>query len=308
MIKGDVMISKILIACVATAALQAQFFFSPEMISTHLRSYTSEEVAAIEKDKALVRDICFGNNPGAKERPVYLATAGAPGARKTTTLERFMQAHPEYSEAVYLDPDQRGLKFMTYTYISRSLSALMNSKQQNYGLVTKAAYDKWAPASNYITVSLLEEAFQNRHDVAHGTTATGEIMPKLLSKIKENGYEIVMLLCGCEDEFRSQSISYRNQEQRFYQSTPEDAVSKGIFFPQRMWAYFTYADQLYFYWNDALFEPEKLAAVIQNGALTVHDTQAWQKFVAKYEKDRAKLAVDGKLLPSWNELIELAVR
>lgn len=295
------LISVVLILC----NLHANFFYSQEMLDANLKSYTEEEKAAIQKDLAVVKSICFPEHPESKERPLYLATAGSPGARKTTILERFLKNHPRYADCIYLDPDPRTLKYMVHTYISRSLSPFAAAESQDYGAVIKNAYEKWRFGSIYISGMLLDEAFQKRYDVAHGATLTGEIVPKLLQTIKEGGYEITLLLCSCEDDVRVNAVKYRNGVQWFYQSSPQDAIAKGKLFPQRFTTYFTLADKLYFYWSDDFVSPERLAATYENGKLTILDADALDRFSQKYEKDRQALKLEGKELPSWDELLQL---
>lgn len=292
-------------ALLAFSSLQAYFFYSPEMREANLSAYTEEEKSAIEKDLFFVKSVCFSENPQPKDRPLYIATAGSPGSRKTTILERFLNNHEEYSDCVYLDPDPRTLKYMAHTYISRSLSPLLVSQVQDYDQVIQDAYNKWRYASTHICAALLEEAFQNRRDVAHGTTMTGKHAPPLLKSIQDAGYKITLLLCSCEDDFRVNSITYRNAVQRFYQSSPEDAIAKGKLFPERMETYFTYADKLYFFWSDDLMSPERLAGSYKGGKLTIHDADAWDRFVRKYERDRQALRTEGKELPSWEELLKM---
>jgi len=61
---------------------------------------------------------------------------------------------------------------------------------------------------------------------------------------------------------------------------------------------------LYFYWSDSLFDAERLAGIWQNGKLEVHDAEAMQNFVNKYETDRAALAAKGQAIPSFEALLE----
>ncbi len=70
-----------------------------------------------------------------------------------------------------------------------------------------------------------------------------------------------------------------------------------------MGVYFTYADLMYFYWSDDLFSPERLAATWKNGKLEVHDAQAMQRFVDKYEADREQLAEEGQMIPSFDSFL-----
>lgn len=286
------------LTCLTCVGLHAELFFTPEMISTHLKPYTEKEVQLLEKDLNVVRSICLDNSENT-EIPFYLATAGAPGSRKTTILEKFISDHPAYQGGVYLDPDPRTLRFMAHTYYAQSLTPFVISQTGDYNQVIKNAYDKWRAGSNYIVLSLFEEAVAAGRSVIYGTTSTGAHIPNFFAKLKENGYQIVLLLCSCPDNLRYEAVDYRNQVIRFYQSSPEDAVSKGKFFPQRMGAYFAYADLMYFYWSDDLFSPERLAAVWQNGRMEIHDDEAMQRFVDKYESDRAALAAEGQMIPAF---------
>ena len=283
--------------------LHAELFFTQDAIFTHLKGYSEEEVELVKKDLEVVRSVCFNKTENTKRRS-YLATAGAPGARKTTILEKFIASHPEYEKAVYLDPDARALKFMVHTYYAQSLSPFKISLTNDYADVIKNAYETWRAASNYIALSLLEDAFTLGRNVVHGTTSTGAHIPNFFSKLKEKGYEIVLLLCSCPDELRFKAVQYRNEEIRFYQSSPEDAIAKGILFPQKMESYFSYADQLYFYWSFNLYENERLAGIWKNGELEILDEEAMQHFINKYEMDRSILAEKGILIRSFEEFLK----
>ena len=274
------------------------------MIDTHLKSYTDEEKGSIEKDLQVVRSVCLSNlnERSAGKKPFFIATAGAPGARKTTILERFLKNNPEFDSAIYLDPDPRALKFMVHTYYSRSLSPLVAGENPSYTVTQKNAYEKWRGGSNYITLKLMEEAFAKRMDIVHGSTSTGEHISSFLTKVKGAGYNVIFLLCSCEDSFRHNAIQYRNNEQKFYQSTPEDAVSKGKMFPRRMLAYFAYGDELHLYWSDDLATPEQLAAVFKDGKTDIINREAYSKFIAKYEADRVNLTKEDVEIASWDQI------
>jgi hypothetical protein len=284
----------------------ASVFFSKEKIETHLSSYSETEKVAIAKDLEVVKSVCFSDVrlPIYGRRPVYLATAGGPGSRKTTILERFLHHHLEYAHGAYIDPDPRTLRYMVHTYYSQSLSPLVISESDDYSDVLKEGYYKWRGGSNYIALTLLEEAFQKSYDVVHGTTSTGSHIDQFFPAVKEAGYKIVLLLCSCEDELRKEAIEYRNKEIRFFQSSPEDAVQKGILFPERMPLYFQYADTLYLFWSDSLFEKERLAAVVEHGKLEIRNAEALQAFIAKYESDRELLMKEGKELPAFDTFIQ----
>ncbi len=292
-----------LVSFIFALSADEYLFFSPQMISTHLKGYSEEELAAIERDLSVVRSVCLPEVQYKSKKPIYLATAGAPGSRKTTILERFLHNHPAL-EFAYLEPDTRTLKFMVHTYYSKSLSPFELAEYNNYSLAIKSAYEKWRGASNYISLILLEESFSQKRNIAHGITSTGGHIGSFLEKIKNANYEIVLLLCSCEDDLRQKAIKYRNDEQKFYQSSPEDAISKGKIFPQRIKIYFTWADTLYLFWSDDLFTKERLAAVFDKGNIEIRDSEALKLFIQKYETDRSFLSCEGTQIPSWPELID----
>jgi len=291
----------------AIAEDEHYLFFSPQMRSSHLKDYSLQEKEAIEKDLQVVRSVCWTLVPEAKmeRKPLYLATGGAPGSRKTTILERHMEKEFASFPLVYVDPDQRGLKFMVHTYYNRSLCAKVLAESTHYIEAAQRAYEKWRGSSNYIAVTLLEQAFAQRRDIAHGTTLTGDHVPAFLSKVREAGYEIVLLLCSSEDSFREQAVRYRNEEQKFYQSTPEDVVGKWKAFPQKMSTFFAFGDQLYLFWSDDLETPERLAAILTYGHIKVCDQEALDCFMQKFARDRDLLLQEGKQVPSWKELVNL---
>lgn len=299
------LLSFVLFCFCFSLAAQEPLFFTHEMIASHLQGYNEEEKELIERDLGVVRSVCRPSTPSSDARPFYLATAGAPGARKSTILERFLERHSLLPDVAYIDPDQRALKFMVHTYHSRSLSLLALAGYPDHISATKAAYEKWRGGSNYIALTLLEEAFAQRQNIVHGTTSTGAHAPLFFSALKDKGYDIALFLCFCEDSFRYDAINYRNEVQHGYQSTPEDAVSKGRFFSQRMAAYFDHADLLLVFWSDSLDSPERLAAVFSEGQLEVLDEAAWLLVINKYEQDRQTLQREGSELPLWEEIVQL---
>lgn len=279
-------------------------YFSPEMIRTHLNGYTDSEITAIDKDLSVVRSVCInpGLTPSIDRPPVYVATAGGPGSRKTTILERFIQEHPS-TQAVYLDPDARGMRFMVHTYYAQSLNHRVIAQEKNYNNVLKTAYEKWRGGSNYIALTLLEETFHQGLDIFHGTTSTGSHIEQFFPAVKNAGYRIELLLCSCDDVVRDDALEYREHEIRHYQVSKVEAMTKGKLFALRMPLYFKYADKLYFYWSESLSQPERLAAVLDGNSFEITDLEAYVQFVGKYEADRKIHQAEGIDLPSFKELL-----
>jgi hypothetical protein len=136
---------------------------------------------------------------------------------------------------------------------------------------------------------------------------TGSYVSEFLKKLKAEGYQITLVLCYCEDEIRKEAIEYRNNEQRFYQSSPEDAVAKGKFFVEKLSVYFQYADTLHLYWSDDLLVEEKSAAIFNKGEMIINEGCACNldRFIGKFDEDRDVLLAEGKTIPSWDELVQL---
>jgi hypothetical protein len=100
-------------------------------------------------------------------------------------------------------------------------------------------------------------------------------------------------------------VEYRNREQRFYQSTAEDAVAKGKLFPEKLPLYFAYADTLFLFWSDTVFSEARLAAVFDQGQIDQEeDCCALDLFQKKYEQDRELLKSEGKDLPVWQDVLD----
>lgn len=292
-----------LLCLTAVSAEQNYCVFSNEFIENNLKEYSETEKELIQKDYKIVESICLPNCKNLK-KPIYFATAGAPGARKSTILESFLREKDLLPFVAYLDPDQRAMRYMAHTFQNLSINAF-NLAQKDNETLKKDAYNQWRGGSNYITVSLLVKAFQNRMNIAHGTTLTGGHIPNFLPQLKELGYDLVLLLCFTEDEDRFKAIEHRIKNQGIYQSTVEDAVNKGLFFPQRMRHYFKNADTLYLYWSDSFPSAERLAAVLDEGRLNIQDDEAYELIIDKYERDRETIAQkQEKTLPTWQECIE----
>lgn len=277
--------------------------FDQTYLDHMLTEYSEEEQEAIRSDLAVVDEICFKGKSAREDGLLYIATAGAPGACKSTILEHILAEEPRFANTVYIDPDQRGLKFMVHTYYSRSMSLGEIAKAPSFAECQRVAYSKWRGGSNFIATSLLEKSVQGHYDIAYGTTMTGPNIARLFSLLKGEGYHITLVLCGCEDSVRFKSIHHRNTVQGFCQTTPDDEVAKGRWFPIKMPIYFEFADELRVYWSDSFDTDEILAAVFSTEGLRVVNQEAYDRFIAKYERDRIQINLEDTLdLPSWSTL------
>jgi len=96
-----------------------------------------------------------------------------------------------------------------------------------------------------------------------------------------------------------------DQEELFYQSTPEEVASKRKLFPKRMDSYFSCADSIYLFWNDESSYKERLAATLIQGTFTILNSEALSLFTLQFEKERKALALQGEEIPCWENLLAL---
>lgn len=211
------------------------------VVQDFLKSYSPEELKKIEKDHVIIKELCFGETLAPKKH--YVATAGGPGASKTTVLETYLHAHPGF---VYTDPDQRALKFMVHTYIVSNNNYAI-SQSASFQDLLKKSYKKWRGASNYIANSILNDAFAKGMPIAHGTTSTAKTMGSFYETLKQQGYHITLLLCVSREDNRLAAVKHRAQHQAFVQSTSEDVIQKGKLFFENFPLYFKWADDMELY-------------------------------------------------------------
>ncbi len=246
----------------------------------------------IRDDEKTVRDAAIGyGGTVIGRKPIYMATAGAPLAGKSTILEQELASMPEFRDKAYkVDPDRWVMSYMVRAYHGHMMAAGMVANAPDFQYAQRRAYDILRPASNIIATEILDQGTRCGCDVIHGTTSTGAHVPGMLEKLKEAGYQIDLLLCGAPDKMRGDAAAYRAEEQGYYQSTPEDVVNKGLLFPQRVSDYFKYADNLTIFWRDGVTKDAIRSAEYRNGKLQILDGAAYAAFVNKYEQDRSKLA------------------
>lgn len=270
----------------------------PEAIVAPLltRAYNPQEQELIKRDLNNIRELCFGGKTAHQNNPRYIATAGGPGACKSTILETFLEGQ---EDIVYLDPDMRALRFMINTY-QQSLTSLIVTRHTSFQDVLVNAYNKWRDGSNYITNTLVNEAYAGHYNIGHGTTSTSPVIDQLYKKLKAANYHITLLLCYGSDQMRINALDHRARTQFFIQASPEDVVNKGKFFPERIPVYVAYADELYFYWTRSHEQGSMLAAYYtKQDGLIIKNQPAFDEFTRQYSKDIAD-----KSLPSLVSLLK----
>jgi len=297
------------IACIIAAVV---FFSSTSdplvpngVIQGFIKSYQPKELERVNLDlESIKHNSFYDKNPVERpvyiEHPTYVASAGGPGASKTTILEAFME---NKSNFVYIDPDHSCLKYM-YIY-RQELSnlaikkALAQDQKNGYQALLRDAYNKWRGASNYISNTLLNEAFTKKYNIMHGTTSTAPTMEEFYKKLKKQGYRIVLVLCGSTDENRKNSLEFREKELKFYQSNFDDYVDKGKLFYQRFPIYFKYADEIHFFWTEEFRKgSEEVAILDRETGFKVINQKSLDKFIAEYRGN-------SKGLPPFEDLVKL---
>ena len=278
------------------AYLGADTFIPSDFTKSLVKEYSKEEMEKVEEDYARLRDFIFKKVVSKKH---YVATAGGPGASKSTILETFLQ--DQKLNYAYIDPDQRGLRYMMSTYLS-DMNLYTLSQHSSFAATLEKSYTKWRGASNYIANRLLNEAVDKGYAIAHGTTSTAKVMDKFYETLKKKGYEITLLLCASTDENRFNAIDQRAKVQGFVQSTREDVIKKGEGFFETMPLYFKWADQLYVYWVDDFQKGFVLSATYtQKEGLKIVDEKGFTAFKNAYNTYRH--AHSDKKLPQFNDLM-----
>lgn len=268
-----------------------------EIVESFAKTYSSEEMNLINIDLKNIRETSFFGKTPAKTTPIYVATAGGPGACKSTILETYLHDKLNF---VYIDPDQRALKYMINAYY-QSTTYYEISINPSYTDVQKNAYTKWRNASNYIANTMLNEAFAGGYNIAHGATSTTSAIESLYKKLKQKNYKIILLLCYATDETRITANDHRLKTQGFVQATQEDIINKGKMFCERFPSYFEYADEIQLYWTENFLKGSIHAATYtKNKEFIVHDNEALNHFITKYNLDRKNTPS----LPSLDELIQ----
>lgn len=243
----------------------------------------------VSRDRDITRDFAFANALKPVDRnPIYLATAGAPLAGKSTELDRtVMDEDGDYYNCVKIDPDMWTMKMMIHSYQGYLMSQGMIAEAKTFKAAQIKAYDLCRPASNYYSLKWMNEAAENGYDIAHGTTMTSPHVGGLMDSIKNKGYDVHLIVLAAPDDIRGQASSYRQETQANYQSTPEDVISKGAAFHERMPTYFDKADKLSLRWRNAVQGDAVVAAIYDKGQKTIVDEQAYNDFVSFYQGDMA---------------------
>jgi predicted ABC-type ATPase len=277
----------------------------PAFLAAMRGRYAPAERNWLDMDKRyIVESLFHGKQPVAHGEPkIYLATAGGPGAGKTTILEQYLAAAKEasYRSMVVSDPDQPILRMMGNLNVRHMQSLARVADAGSTGAANKAAYDFCRDGSNYIAYAVLNKAVAGGYNIAHGTTSTGDKVPDNVSLLKAQGYQVHYLLVAAPDKVRTQNVQHRVTAQANYQSTPEDVKDKGGRFWEMLPFYFKQADKVDLYFSAKPLQQNHVATVVGN-AVTVHDAKGLSGFVREYEKVREASAANGKPLPALAEV------
>ena len=268
---------------------------------THAERERMRQLGAL--DRQVVHELAFRD---AQEVPagapcVYLATAGAPAAGKTTLLEQELHENPRYAGAVRTDPDVYAMRSMVHTYHDFLMSPRFAVTASSHRVAQRRAYDVARAWSNVLANEVLNAAFAGRYHIAHGTTLTGDGVPALLSGMRASGREVDLLLCYATDDVRLEAVQ-RRELQGNYQADPEDVRNKGRLFPTRFPVYFEHADNLTLFWRPAAAASAVRAATYAQGKRNVLDPVAFQAFVEQFDSARKTLGGQPNCPPLFGEL------
>jgi hypothetical protein len=214
--------------------------------------YSEEESSRVRDDINEIFQTILSSNP-VKEN-LAVITAGAPGAGKTTKQRQDLEANKALGKPyAYICPDDVCLKGQARTY-QKDIQKGDGSKES-----WLAAYNKWRPSSNAATHLILGNLIREKFAFYLGTTSTGPATGKFFEFLKKQGYQIRLIHVTAPDDVRWESI--RERDKTFVQTTEQDVKEKGLLLPQRITdTFLAYADQIEFYYRDAVKNDALLAA------------------------------------------------
>lgn len=277
-------------------------------IHAHLQNTPDSRLLDIATDYEAIRALRFAHaTPAvAPQKPVYVATAGAPCSGKSTELERELayggNGTPDarYATAVLTDPDRWVMEYMNHTY--RPLVSGLQIAEKGIVKAMQNAYDSARGGSNAIAGMLLNEAVLKHCSIVHGTTLTGPHTAGMLKSLGDAGYERRLLLCAAPDMVREAARDKRLNQEGRYQVTDADFVNKAPDFIRNMSTYFDQGDHVVLMWKPELEKNAVRAAEYRHGKLTVLDKDAYASFTAFYAEQKDRLATKGESLPDWATL------
>lgn len=204
-----------------------------------------------------------------------ILTAGAPGAGKTVLFESLMPINN--IRAPYLDPDAVFLKkMMKHTYQADLEQALKAGGDEK--TIRQEMYDKWRPASNFLTHIWMAYFIGEGSSFYFGTTASSPQMADTFQYYRDSGRKIKLIHVSAPDDVRWESIKLRDKE--FVQTTEQDIREKGDMVPKNIERVYLKANEIDFYWRaKADGNAIHAATWIQNGNLTVHDETDYQAII-----------------------------
>jgi hypothetical protein len=243
------------------AAFANEHFLAKDVNRKLLARYSTDELSLIYADLLSLQESLFA---GATKAPIYLATAGGPGAGKSTVLEGYMKNSE--IQFVYADPDRAALLRMEKTY-KADLAAKKRTPEE--------AYNHWRDASNFLANYFLAKALRNGYAVAHGTTMTAPaaVLEKIFATLKNvYGRKIHLLHITCNEAVREES-EHARRARGVVQCTWEDFHNKNTAFFARLPQYLV-ADQVDFYYRSKL-DNAACVASRSNGKTIVSNSEGF---------------------------------
>lgn len=162
--------------------------------------YTNQEKQLIMTDLVKIVEKQFDavTQPIAT-KPIYIASAGAPGVGKSYFLEKEYGYKPK--NAVHVDPDRVSLLSMT------------GYNNDKIIIGTKAAYKKWRDGSNFIANFMLIKAMTEGLNIVHGTTSTSNNISHIYDNLHKNNYKINLHILFADNSLRQSALEYRAKKE-----------------------------------------------------------------------------------------------
>ena len=224
------------------------------------------------------------------KRPVWISTAGGPGAGKSTALSQNIAKlfdiaveKEAWSEGSLQTATRAIFPILPFSLISpdkRSLPSI--AACENVGdAIDESFYKKWWNAIYFLSGVAINASLTYGKNAIYDTTFTSEKAINSVTQAKENGYYTATLMLGASDEVRHKSVQKRNKA--YVQVFPHNVTKQNDAFAESIPKVLSLSDEVMLAWRDGVSNSSyNVACVQENQRLTVLDENGFEAFCNTY--------------------------
>lgn len=287
-----------------TMADEPGFSLTPTAIATVLKLAEAENKNVNDKPKFIVST----DKKNFSETPLYIASAGGPGAGKSTALLQYVAeifdvavpaewwVEPSLSKAINKiffgivpqtkegDPDKvLDKKNIPAVLVSPDRRGILSLALEMRGQPTsdREFYLEYRAASNFLSNFVLNAAFHGKRGIVHDTTLSSPAAVNNLMALRNAGYFIGIFMQGAPLNTREEAADERNKV--FFQSLKSNVTAQDEVFAKQLPEIVALSHHVVVGWRDGKDEPSKTVAKIYDGRhIHVSDVAGFEKYCAVY--------------------------